>query len=166
VRAHQIRHTLERMCHVDECAHRLRFGNLPHGSNDKILQKQLPPLARCKHVRRCSSCDLTGAYERGKFRCSFASRVPNSESPRVPLRTHASARAGIQGFVVGPQRSLASIKDTNWVLDRQPLASRLPDGSADGLLQTDTGSLLEGLVTNLFVIRAVLAYSVQVVIQR
>ena len=56
----------------------------------------------------------------------------------------------IKAFVVGPQRSLASIKDTNWVVDRQPLMQDLPEGSAEGLLQTSEGGLLEGLVTNLF----------------
>jgi hypothetical protein len=60
----------------------------------------------------------------------------------------------LQARVVGPGRSLAAVKDTSWVLDRKPLAARLPAGSADGLLQTVQGCLLEGLVTNLFVLRA------------
>jgi hypothetical protein len=60
----------------------------------------------------------------------------------------------LQAHVVGPGRSLAAVKDTNWVLDRKPLAARLPPGSADGLLHTAQGCLLEGLVTNLFVLRA------------
>ena len=65
-----------------------------------------------------------------------------------------TARLELQAYVVGPPRPLAAIKDTNWVVDRKPLAAALPAGAAEGLLQAADGSLLEGLVTNLFIICA------------
>lgn len=61
-----------------------------------------------------------------------------------------------QAYVVGPPRPLAAIKDTNWVVSRKPIAAQVPQHAVEGLLQTDEGCLLEGLVTNLFVIRAFL----------
>lgn len=58
----------------------------------------------------------------------------------------------MQAYVVGPPRTLAAIKDTNWVLDRKPLSDQLPQDAIEGLLQTADGCLLEGLVTNLYVL--------------
>ena len=61
----------------------------------------------------------------------------------------------MQVVVVGPPRSQADVKDTNWVTQRKPLAQKVPEDAAEGLLQDDRGCLLEGLVTNLFVVRTV-----------
>jgi hypothetical protein len=58
----------------------------------------------------------------------------------------------VQAYVVGLARTLAAIKDTDWVLDRKPLSAQLPKDAIEGLLQTADGCLLEGLVTNLFVL--------------
>lgn len=58
--------------------------------------------------------------------------------------------------MVGPPRSQADVKDTTWVTARKPLARKVPEDAAEGLLQDGAGCLLEGLVTNLFVVRAML----------
>lgn len=59
----------------------------------------------------------------------------------------------MQAVVVGPPRVQADVKDTNWVTLRRPLAEKVPDDAAEGLLQDDRGRLLEGLVTNLLLVR-------------
>ena len=63
------------------------------------------------------------------------------------------------GVVVGPGRQLPAAKDSRWVLDRVPLEQALSrdqahfqDDPAEGLLCSSSGCLLEGLVTNLFVV--------------
>lgn len=45
-------------------------------------------------------------------------------------------------------------QDSGWVAERQPLERQKPGGTADVLLCTQDGRLLEGLVTNLFVVVA------------
>jgi branched-subunit amino acid aminotransferase/4-amino-4-deoxychorismate lyase len=60
----------------------------------------------------------------------------------------------MQAVVVGPPRNQADFKDTNWVRVRKPLAQKVPEDAAEGLLQDERGRLLEGLVTNFFVINA------------
>ena len=62
--------------------------------------------------------------------------------------------AAVRVQVGGPPRSDAVIKDTNWVVDRKPLAARLPPDCAEAILHSESGCLLEGLVTNLFIVRA------------
>lgn len=65
----------------------------------------------------------------------------------------------VQVVVVGPPRPQADVKDTNWVTVRKPLAEKVPEDAAEGLLQDERGCLLEGLVTNLLIVRALLAIS-------
>lgn len=68
---------------------------------------------------------------------------------------HASA-CPARALVVGPARRLPAAKDSHWVLERAPLERALSAGSrggpAEGLLCDASGRLLEGLVTNLFVV--------------
>ena len=54
--------------------------------------------------------------------------------------------------VVGPPRPRPDAKDSAWVATRAPLEARLPACAADGLLADGRGRLLEGLVTNVFVV--------------
>lgn len=65
----------------------------------------------------------------------------------------------MQAVVVGPGRFQPGIKDTNWVTNRQSMAAKVPSGASEGLLQDTEGCLLEGLVTNFFVVRACLPIS-------
>lgn len=62
-------------------------------------------------------------------------------------------------MVVGPPRVQADVKDTNWVTLRRPLAQKVPEDAVEGLLQDDRGCLLEGLVTNLLIVRALSSLS-------
>jgi len=60
--------------------------------------------------------------------------------------------------VVGPPRTNPSIKDSAWAAARAGLEAALPPGAADGILTSACdggggGALLEGLVTNLFVVQ-------------
>ena len=60
-----------------------------------------------------------------------------------------------KALVVGPGRRLPLAKDSRWVLDRAPLEQALVaagEGPTEGLLCSSSGCLLEGLVTNLFVV--------------
>ena len=87
----------------------------------------------------------------------LAGKLVLSQGGAVDLDArHIHSAAGLQTYVVGPPRPLAAIKDTNWVADRKPIAAQVPAHAIEGLLQTADGGLLEGLVTNLFVIRAAL----------
>jgi hypothetical protein len=60
----------------------------------------------------------------------------------------------MQTVVVGPGRFQPGIKDTNWVTNRKHLAAKMPPDALEGLLQDKEGCLLEGLVTNFFVVSA------------
>ena len=71
--------------------------------------------------------------------------------PPAAERAHPGAAA-----VVGPARSHPSIKDSAWAAGREGLEASLPPGAADGILTSSPdggGVLLEGLVTNLFVVQ-------------
>lgn len=46
------------------------------------------------------------------------------------------------------------LQDSGWVAERQPLEQQRPAGAAEVLLCTPDGRLLEGLVTNLFIVAA------------
>lgn len=54
--------------------------------------------------------------------------------------------------VLGPPREVPIGKDSGWVAQRQTLEALRPPGAAEILLTTQQGALLEGLVTNLFII--------------
>jgi hypothetical protein len=54
--------------------------------------------------------------------------------------------------VLGPPRDVPIGKDSGWVAQRQSLEALRPPGAAEVLLATQQGALLEGLVTNLFVL--------------
>ena len=54
--------------------------------------------------------------------------------------------------ILGPPRKNPDIKDVLWMRDREYLEQLAPPGAADVLLCTEHGDILEGLVTNLFVV--------------
>ena len=54
--------------------------------------------------------------------------------------------------ILGPPRQVPIGKNSGWVTDRQYLESMRPKGAAEILLSTQDGRILEGLVTNFFVI--------------
>ncbi|KAK9839975.1 hypothetical protein WJX74_001372 [Apatococcus lobatus] len=60
--------------------------------------------------------------------------------------------ASVEVCVVGPPRSLPAAKDSRWPADRAHLQARMPPGAAEGILSTADGRLLEGFITNLFII--------------
>jgi branched-subunit amino acid aminotransferase/4-amino-4-deoxychorismate lyase len=55
--------------------------------------------------------------------------------------------------ILGPPRDIPIAKDTNWVSDREYLESMRPDGACECLLSTQEGCVLEGMITNFYVIR-------------
>lgn len=55
--------------------------------------------------------------------------------------------------VSGLGRKLPDIKDSKWATDRKPLEAELPVGATEGLLCTADGAVLEGFVSNFFVVR-------------
>jgi branched-subunit amino acid aminotransferase/4-amino-4-deoxychorismate lyase len=61
---------------------------------------------------------------------------------------------GVDVAVLGPPRRNPAAKDTNWVRDRRQLEARKRDAAADEVILADDDGevLLEGLVTNLFVV--------------
>lgn len=80
---------------------------------------------------------------------------PFSTWALATLMQHDPYNAAEPSFaaVVGPPRLLPAAKDSAWVQGRRALEARLPPGAADGLLQSELGGLLEGMITNLFVIK-------------
>jgi Amino-transferase class IV len=57
--------------------------------------------------------------------------------------------------ILGPPREISIGKDSGWVAQRQSLEALRPSGAAEILLTTRQGDLLEGLVTNVYIITAV-----------
>ena len=55
-------------------------------------------------------------------------------------------------YVLGPPREHAQVKDIAWISHREYLEKLAPDDAADILLVTSSGKLLEGLLTNVFVV--------------
>ena len=79
---------------------------------------------------------------------SPASRVTAHACALPPPRTAAVAAA-----VQGPPRTLARAKASCWVAQRAPLEAARPADCAETVLSCpSTGALLEGLVSNLFVV--------------
>jgi len=70
--------------------------------------------------------------------------------PPAPDRARPAA-----AVVVGPPRSRPAVKDSAWAVDRLDLEAALQPGAADGILASPDGRgrLVEGLVTNLFVVQ-------------
>ena len=58
----------------------------------------------------------------------------------------------VQVYVMGPPRELAEVKNTEWPKQRQHWESQLPPDASEGLLWRSDGSILEGFVTNVFVV--------------
>lgn len=66
-----------------------------------------------------------------------------------------STDTSVFASVLGPPRQVPIGKNSGWVADRQYLESMRPKGAAEILLCTRDGKVLEGLVTNFYVIAAV-----------
>ncbi len=83
----------------------------------------------------------------------IAASVPPTLMP--PTKRHVA-------YVVGPPRPRPDIKDISWIRERRDLesraasaAGRFPDAiCCDALLSTENGLLLEGMITNIFVVVA------------
>jgi branched-subunit amino acid aminotransferase/4-amino-4-deoxychorismate lyase len=71
-------------------------------------------------------------------------QVPPKPSNTSPSPTFAT--------VLGPPREIPVGKDSGWVAQRQQLEALRPPGAAEVLLCTQDGRLLEGLVTNVYII--------------
>lgn len=63
-----------------------------------------------------------------------------------------ASQKGVEVRVVGLPRKQPTIKHSQWVVDRQALKQHLAPTTAEGLLCTDDGYLLEGMITNFFVV--------------
>lgn len=82
--------------------------------------------------------------------------------PGAPLQVHAVAQPLAAdpyctvppgwAAVLGPGRALPLAKDSAWVRERAPLEGLRRPGAVEVLLANAAGGLLEGLVTNFFVI--------------
>ena len=90
------------------------------------------------------------------------SAAPESPSSRLTVACYGAvmerdpfcSQAPGAGLIAGCVRHLPSAKDSAWVHDRAELeALGRKAGAADVILQDDKGRLVEGLVTNLFVVR-------------
>lgn len=69
------------------------------------------------------------------------------------LEKHLSIRPQPSSAVIlGPPRQVPIAKDSGWVQTRQYLEKIKPPGAAEVLLATSDGKILEGLVTNFYVI--------------
>ncbi|KAI8108975.1 hypothetical protein M9435_005392 [Picochlorum sp. BPE23] len=65
--------------------------------------------------------------------------------------SHA-VRHGGTAYILGPPRKNPMMKDTTWVADRRYLEEMAPTDAIDVLLCTEEGNVLEGLITNLFIV--------------
>lgn len=55
-------------------------------------------------------------------------------------------------YILGPPRKNPAVKDTMWIQDREYLEHLAPADASEVLLCTSDGLLLEGLVTNIFIV--------------
>jgi len=69
-----------------------------------------------------------------------------------PYDVSNAVRQGGTAYIVGPPRKNPTVKDTTWVADRRYLEKMAPPDAMDVLLCTKDGNVLEGLITNLFVV--------------
>jgi len=117
---------------------------------------------------------LTTAKERLKHETSKIATIivsPNEDQTTTPasctsssLDIHVAVAPDLRRLhsqestfatVLGPPREVPIGKDSGWVAQRQTLEALRPPGAAEILLATQQGALLEGLVTNLFIISQV-----------
>ena len=68
------------------------------------------------------------------------------------IALHTPPQDPVAVAVLGPPRQLPEAKDSAWVTTRAPLERAKPPGVSEALLATARGALVEGLVTNLFVV--------------
>jgi hypothetical protein len=69
----------------------------------------------------------------------------------VPQLSLPHDRPG-RAVILAPPRSVGEGKDSRWVLDRRRWEVMKPTDAVEVLLCTKEGKLLEGLVTNLYVV--------------
>ncbi|GAQ78468.1 hypothetical protein KFL_000130510 [Klebsormidium nitens] len=67
--------------------------------------------------------------------------------------TGGSMPQGTTVAVMGPGRQMPAAKDSSWAIDRRPLEAPKPPDVGEVLLSNDGEALLEGLLTNFFVVR-------------
>jgi branched-subunit amino acid aminotransferase/4-amino-4-deoxychorismate lyase len=77
---------------------------------------------------------------------------PRHAATRPAAAAAAAAPIARQVYARGAPRQWARAKHCAWVLQRRELEAWAPRDAADVVLVADDGGLLEGLVTNLFVV--------------
>jgi hypothetical protein len=74
------------------------------------------------------------------------------------LRMYVSAYPYVEcspkgpAYILGPPREHAQVKDIAWISEREYLEKLAPSDAVDVLLVTSSGKLMEGLLTNVFVV--------------
>ena len=107
-------------------------------------------LSECVCARTLLTIGLTEAH-------------PSDDTGAQPIDVHvfaapltpalaASWAEPIDAIVLGPPRHVPKAKQASWVAQRQYLEDAKPAGVGEVLLCSEDGRLLEGLVTNLFVV--------------
>lgn len=69
-----------------------------------------------------------------------------------PYDSLHAVRHGGTAYILGPPRKNPMMKNTTWVAERRYLEEMAPSDAIDILLCTKDGNLLEGLITNLFIV--------------
>eukprot|EP00741_Cyanophora_paradoxa_P024371 tig00021795_g23533.t1 len=105
-------------------------------------------------------CMLTVLLERlPQAGASVAPASPEEQAARLRLWTHAAAlhclppERPVVVEVFGPPRRLPTAKDSRWIRERAGLEARRGAGAVEVVLTDGAGALLEGLVSNLVVVR-------------
>lgn len=78
----------------------------------------------------------------------------SSKPPGTIITDPLPGSVNHSAIVSCPPRDIPIGKDSNWVKQRQKWEQNKPQGAVDILLCREDGSLLEGMVTNLFIIRS------------
>lgn len=68
-------------------------------------------------------------------------------------RLSSPSQPSCTAAILGPPRDIPIAKDTAWVSDREYLEAMRPAGACECLLSTKNGNVLEGMITNFYVIR-------------
>lgn len=125
----------------------------PQASEASIIRTAiLPSLLKALHTANtpspsCTPLMATIILPPGRGASALDVHVAVAPAPPPPQGSCATAT------ILGGPRAIPIGKDTGWVAQRQSLEALRPEGAVDVLLCTSGGQLLEGLVTNVFVVR-------------
>ncbi|KAK9847197.1 hypothetical protein WJX84_003050 [Apatococcus fuscideae] len=126
-------------------------------SHESSQTNQLRADAAGQDMAQDTSSGIRNSVQGGS---NVAVALPRQSGPTMLLSVMAHATpynrsklaSSVEVAVVGPQRSLPAAKDSRWPLHRAHLQARLPKETTEGILASSDGCLLEGFITNLFII--------------